>query len=315
MRNHAEIQQLTDRVAQLEAERAEAEESRRRLHRVEGWLGDLTERVEAIGGLADFHQRRLTEISAELEGVSEQVRGLQRRVPSAGALVGPGASGLEEFDAGLGGTVIGFRAGGADAGDRVYLDFEDAFRGSEETIRERQRVYLPLLQNHGPVLDVGCGRGELLELLAAGGIPAEGIDSDAGMVSRCHERGLSNVRRADALDFLRSAGAGAFGSVVALQVIEHLPYEALLDFLRASRAALAPGGRLIVETVNPHAPQALKHFWIDPTHQHPLFPEITLLLCRLSGFAEGFIWYPWGSGDPEQDRAGQPDYAIVCTAP
>ncbi len=67
-----------------------------------------------------------------------------------------------------------------------------------------------------------------------------------------------------------------------------------------------------METVNPHAPQALKHFWIDPTHQHPLFPEVVVGLCRLTGFAEAYIWYPHGSGDPDRDRLDQLDYAVVA---
>ena len=107
------------------------------------------------------------------------------------------------------------------------------------------------------------------------------------------------------------------GVVFASQVIEHLPYPRLLRFLGAARAKLRPAGLLIVETPNPHYPLALRNFWIDPTHQHPLFPEVVLALCRLSGFTGGYIWHPGGIGDPDQDRTAQPDYAIVAevTAP
>jgi hypothetical protein len=67
--------------------------------------------------------------------------------------------------------------------------------------------------------------------------------------------------------------------------------------------------------VNPHAPQALKHFWIDPTHRNPLFPETILALCRLLGFASAYVWHPQGTGDPEVDRVQQLDYAVIAQAP
>ncbi len=75
--------------------------------------------------------------------------------------------------------------------------------------------------------------------------------------------------------------------------------------------ALSPGGALLVETVNPHAPQALKHFWIE-THPHPLFPEMVIGLCQLTGFASAFVWHPQGAGGPDRDRREQPDYSVVA---
>ncbi|MFL5830085.1 MAG: FkbM family methyltransferase, partial [Solirubrobacteraceae bacterium] len=86
----------------------------------------------------------------------------------------------------------------------------------------------------------------------------------------------------------------------------------LLRLLRAAALKLRPGGRLVLESVNPHSPLALKHFWIDPTHHHPLFPEVVLALCRISGFASGYIWFPGGSGDAENDRTEQLDYSVVA---
>jgi SAM-dependent methyltransferase len=217
---------------------------------------------------------------------------------------------LHEFDAGLGGRVLGFREL-PEASDGIYLGFEDLFRGSEQEITERQRAYLPLLQGREPVLDVGCGRGELLELLRDAGAAASGVDIDADMVSRCHEKGLE-VREGDAVAELEGAASGSLGAIVAAQVIEHLPYELLLRFLYAAQTALRPGGRLILETVNPHSAQARKNFWIDPTHRHPLFPETVLALCHLTGYGSAFVWHPQGTGEPDQDRASQPDYAVVA---
>jgi SAM-dependent methyltransferase len=132
------------------------------------------------------------------------------------------------------------------------------------------------------------------------------------MVQRCRAKGLTRVEVGDGAGYLERLDAGSVGAVFAAQVIEHLPYDDLLRFLRACHRALKPGGIVIMETVNPHAPQALKQFWIDPTHQHPLFPEIVLALCRLTGYASGYIWHPQGSGDPDRDRGQQPDYAVVA---
>lgn len=272
------------------------------------WLQSVSDRADQLTG-------RLGSVIADQEqdrrGVSDAVNELARRVPEATALDGTDTFALERFDAGLGGEVVGFRDAGADAEQELYLRYEDFFRGSEELIRQRQLAYLTLLQDHGPVLDVGCGRGEMLELLREHDIAAEGIDLDAAMVERCRAKGLA-ATVADAVEHLESASAGSLGAVFAAQVIEHLPYPALVRFLRGARTALRPGGRLIVETVNPHAPQGLKHFWIDPTHRHPLFPETVIALCRLTGYASAFIWFAEGTGDPDRDRVEQMDYAVVA---
>ena len=140
-----------------------------------------------------------------------------------------------------------------------------AFRG----LLER---YVPLLDGHAPVVDVGAGRGELLELLRDHDIEAWGVDSDQGMVEGAVETGL-NITMADGIEHLEALEPGSLGAVTAIHVVEHLPLAELERFLRASRRALRAGGLLVFETVNPHAAFALKTFWVDPTHQHPLFPR------------------------------------------
>ena len=205
---------------------------------------------------------------------------------------------------------IGFRGGLLHA-NGVQASFEDIFRGPEEFIRDRQRVYLELLRANEPVLDVGCGRGEMLDLLRDHDVAASGVDLDPGMVELCTRKG-HDVRQADALIHLAERGPRAFGAIFAAQFIEHLDHAQLTEFLRLAHARLAPGGRLVAETVNPHSIPALRTFWVDPTHRTPLFPEVMVTLCGVEGFEEAFIVFPHGSGDLEADRRSQGEYALVA---
>ena len=138
-------------------------------------------------------------------------------------------------------------------------------------MRESQRPYLPLLRDHQPVLDVGSGRGELLELLAENGIAASGVDSDAGMVERCAALGV-DVALGDANEHLAGLVDGSLGTIFSAQVIEHLPYAELQRLLRLAHQKLRPGGLLIAETVNPHRLASLKTFWVDPQPPAPDLP-------------------------------------------
>ena len=195
-----------------------------------------------------------------------------------------------------------------------YRSFEDVFRGPEEFIRKRQERFLPVLDGHQPVLDFGCGRGEFLDLLRDCGIVYRGVDSDAGMVATARGKGHDNVVEADGIDYLAGLAPGELGAIFAAQVIEHLPYEDLLRFFTLAHRALQPGGLLIAETVNPHSPPALKTFWVDLTHQHPIFPEVALAICRSSRFRRAYVFHPNGTGDVEVDRYSTGEYAVVATA-
>jgi len=206
---------------------------------------------------------------------------------------------------------IGYAQDSVDRSSQFYRAFEDVFRGPEDFIRERQRVYLEVLGSRRPVLDVGCGRGEFLDLLRDAGIPAKGVDLNAGMVDRCRQKG-HDVQQIGANDALESLPDGSLGAVFAAQLIEHLPYSELLSFFELSRRKLAADGLFIAETVNPHSIQAFKMFWIDPTHHAPLYPEVAVTLCKLHGFASAIVIFPNGVGDLERDRAEQGEYAVLA---
>ena len=161
------------------------------------------------------------------------------------------------------------------------------------------------------MLDVGCGRGELLEQLKPAGIEASGVDSDAGMAERARAAGL-DVVVGDGISHLESLAPGSLGAITAIHVIEHMPADVLVRFFRLARERLRPGGLLVCETINPHAVHALKTFWVDLTHQHPVFPEVAVVLADVAGFRRGFMWFPRGTGDAEADRFQEDAYAVVA---
>jgi SAM-dependent methyltransferase len=219
------------------------------------------------------------------------------------------------------GEVLGFRAaaairGGPGSGtdrDAEYVAFEQLFRGPAERVSELQRPYLPLVKDHEPVLDAGCGRGEFLTLLAGEGIAARGVDGDAGMVARCRALGL-DVELGDVNEHLDGLSDRSLGTIFSAQVIEHLPHQELRRMLELSLRKLRPGGLFIAETVNPHRISSLKNFWVDLTHQHPIFPEVALAICAIAGFQSAYVFAPGFEGF-ERARFDSPAYAVVASAP
>jgi glycosyltransferase involved in cell wall biosynthesis/2-polyprenyl-3-methyl-5-hydroxy-6-metoxy-1,4-benzoquinol methylase len=270
------------------------------LRRVRTQIDDQTRWIAAIEQRQAGTQRDLDSVHQQ----ADQHLGEHRALPF---MTEP----WERFEDPDAGVVEGFRTALTAGGGEDYHDFEQRFRGTRERIMALQEPYIALLRGREPVLDCGCGRGELLELLRGAGISASGVDLDEGMLAEARRRDL-DVRLGDAVEALASAAAGSIGAVTAMQVIEHLPEATLTAFLKAARHALAAGGRLVVETVNPHSVVALKAFWLDPTHQHPLFPEVVLELCREAGFDQGFVFHPGGVGDVAVDRYAIPAYAVVA---
>ena len=174
--------------------------------------------------------------------------------------------------------------------DAFYAAFEDHFRGPREEIKRRVAVYLPLVEATGagmadaPVLDVGCGRGEWLELLQEHGLRAQGVDVNRIMVMRCKELGL-DVVETDALGLLRGLDANSLGAVTGFHIIEHLPYRMLISLFDETLRVLKPGGIAIFETPNPeNLIVAACNFYYDPTHRHPLPPETMHYLAETRGF-------------------------------
>ena len=180
------------------------------------------------------------------------------------------------------------RAGTPVIDDALYVALEDFFRGSQETITERQSMYLPIIRNtpaeQGYVLDLGCGRGEWLELLRSEGIQAKGLDSNRAAVEECRSKGLS-VHHGDLVDYLKSLPDQSCRAVTLFQVLEHLPFPTLLEVIRETARVMISGGVLIGEVPNSETLSvAATTFWIDPTHNRPLFPGLLKFLAQEAGF-------------------------------
>ena len=167
-----------------------------------------------------------------------------------------------------------------------WLQFAARFRGDEDYVRERQRFYLPHFAKCRQVLDIGCGRGEFLDLLKQEEVPARGIDLSAESVALCRSRGL-DAEVADLFSYLAALPDEALDGIFCAQVVEHLPPARLPEMLRLAAAKLAPGGLLAVETPNPECLAILaSHFYLDPTHQHPVPALLLAFYLEEFGFGE-----------------------------
>src|SRR5437870_6579615 len=246
--------------------------------------------VDALSERADASAAAREEAERLVRELEERLARLERRGPAAGAP--PPAT-------------VATQPAAAAVPD--YFAFESRMRGSVESIRERQRRYLDDLRHDAPVLDIGCGRGELLGLLREAGVEARGIDADADMVAYARGDRLE-VEQADLTEYLEGVSTGSLGAIFMGQVVEHLPAPTLVQALRLAGAKLRPGGVLIAETINPLSPIALRNYFADLTHAQPLVPETLELLARQSGFAETEIRF---LNEPAE-RLTEPDDPVIA---
>ena len=234
---------------------------------------DLQERLTVEHGERQRSQRELAKrlgvLTARLEDLRAEMERLRLPAPAAELVPPP----VVPLDLGALPTA-------------AYVRFEDRHRGTREEIRHRQRAYLDLFADAGPVLDVGCGRGEFLGLCREAGIEARGIDVDPAMVVRCREAGLA-VEQADALAHLEGRPDGGLGGVFCAQVIEHLSPEALIALVRLAHRKLRPGGVLLCETPNPACLTVFSGaFYVDLSHVKPIHPEAARFVLEAAGFRD-----------------------------
>ena len=191
-----------------------------------------------------------------------------------------------------------------------YEGFENRFRGSRETVREKLVIYVDdvadLRRAQAPLLDIGPGRCEWLELMKEHEIPAYGVDTNPRFVSIGQELGL-DLRLGDALAHLRELPDGTLAAITAFQVVEHITSEALFDLVGQALRVLRPGGTLVLETPNPlNLMVGSAMFWIDPSHIRPVHPQFLEYLCINRGFTDVKVRFAHSS-DAQQFHVGSSD--------
>jgi SAM-dependent methyltransferase len=234
------------------------------LRTLEEGLGELRGRVGMLGVEQQGARERIARAERKLRRIVHDLAGdqtLERRQDSAEAAALPELP--EEFD---------------------YVGFEERYRGSEEEIKERFRVYVDRFKGATAVLDIGCGRGEFLELLRDSRISARGVDLALDMVLLCREKGL-DVVRADALPYLASLADESLDGVFAAQVIEHLEATQIVRLVQLAHRKLRANGILILETPNPRCLTVFAEaFYMDLSHTRPIHPGAAKFLLESTGF-------------------------------
>ena len=189
---------------------------------------------------------------------------------------------------------------------KLYCNFEDQFRGNSEEIKKRLLIYVnkyihTVIRNKSEekILDLGCGRGEFLELLAEDGYSAIGVDINPDMVEVCKQKGL-NAEASDLFEYLRGLPDNSIKVVTAFQVVEHISHAKLIELLQEVYRVLDFHGCLIFETPNcRNIEVGAGNFYSDPTHIRPVYPEYAEFLAKSNGYYETELFY-WKQNDVDE---------------
>jgi SAM-dependent methyltransferase len=316
-------ERLSDPLAGLEARVAKVTGD------VHQGLADTQARLQRLSEDLDFSRAELAQHSTRVQDLLQRLASLAPR--------GRDPAPVSAQDADTPSPVAGatlLAACTTDALDDFYVAFEDAFRGSRADVRDGLSHYLPDLNlaatvtDTTPLLDLGCGRGEWLELLSDHGLTAIGVDNNQVSVAQGRARGLC-IEQRDVLAALRAREDCSLGAISAFHIIEHLPFPVLFELLRQAYRALVPGASILLETPNPENILVGSHtFYHDPTHRNPLTPNSVAFFLRYCGFADPEIRrlhpYPEAArvqGDDDLTArvnghlCGPQDFAVIARKP
>ncbi|HEY0520354.1 MAG TPA: methyltransferase domain-containing protein [Ilumatobacteraceae bacterium] len=181
------------------------------------------------------------------------------------------------------------------------IAFADRFRGSRSDMLIRYADVADLLvETGGPVLDLGCGRGELVELVLSKAVAVRGVEVDPELVAFCRSV-FFDVTECSALDALNNVDDDSLGGIAMIQVVEHLSPQQLADIVPLCLKKLRPGGLFVAETVNGTSPFVFtRSFFADPTHGNPVHHEYMKFLLEETGFSD--IRIEWRSLVDASDR-------------
>ncbi|WP_353949511.1 methyltransferase domain-containing protein [Xanthomonas indica] len=257
-------------------------------------------------------------LAKQIEVMAEQLAELQARqvellqVPIVPAVVAPAVSAGESESVARTSAVESHL-------DALYADFEDQFRGPQEQIRVRLEPYLKFIRDVGagtpsaPVLDLGCGRGEWLELLREAGLRASGVDLNMLFVRECLRKELE-VEFGDVLVKLKSLPDASIGVVSLFHLAEHLSFGSLIELIDQAHRVLVPGGGLILETPNPENVRVAQlTFYMDPTHRNPLPPQMLRWMVSARGFVQSDIQALFEARQPSDIPYVAPDVPGAAT--
>jgi 2-polyprenyl-3-methyl-5-hydroxy-6-metoxy-1,4-benzoquinol methylase len=276
-----------------------------RIPALDAIMPEVISRLDNIDGLAQAANAVARDVGARLDGHSAEISQLSSRIRA-----NPFRNSLSNIvSARDGSSTMGF----ASAGSGQYVDFVEAFRPTFDALLDQLSYLKTWLPASGAAVDLGAGRGEMVQVMSDHGLSSFGIDADESVVAAAGQKGI-DVRLSDVDTFLDNCEPSSLDVVTAIQVVEHVNTDQLESWLGKIHRDLKPGGVFIAETPNPHAIDAFKAFWVDVTHVRPYYPESLLHMVQSAGFSRAEIWAP-GEQDNITDRlefAGS--YTLIATA-
>lgn len=285
-----QLEELSSWIRSAESQAsARSEQDLLRLSTLESSVQSLDAKLYALRAASEARDTRDRELASAKARVNERLDAIEvsfARLAQQSAAIAQQQDAMREV---LNGESLVSEA----SMDALYATLEEAFRGSRELVKRRVEPYIDDLRtvaSDNPaedlVIDIGCGRGEWLELVRDAGFRARGIDSNDMFVQACRALDL-DVVHGDAISVLRATQDASVAAITSMHLVEHLPFQTLIALLDECHRVLRPGGMLILETPNPeNLSVGAFSFYMDPTHRNPIPPGLLFWLTRSRGFAD-----------------------------